>query len=353
LGVRIVKKRAKVKKKIISKEQASLKGDAMRFVRELNVVEITRGFDAQSFFTTIKLTGSCADLANSASVGPNGALPALIVTGASRISIRAGTRFAKRTFVKDTPVSMSRPHLEPGCDYGVVVTSKSTSIEKLSKPPKAGKYLGGFHFAPGGNAAADRGGDDKPAINPCSVWDINFRPTCHDPRGMTLVDVGAKKIWVDIYLLAKNHLADGTSRFGVTIADGNDQPDAPAGGQCAKLDYAAAAAVMKHHGKGLLSPEEFYAAASGVTERSSAKGDPRVTGLDAPRTSKFGLMQATGNLWVWGHDGTSEQRASLFGGSWLSDDDAGSRCASVACLWPDISSGDFGARGRSDHLQPD
>ena len=98
---------------------------------------------------------------------------------------------------------------------------------------------------------------------------------------------------------------------------------------------------------------EFFAAAYGVTERSAAKKDPRRTGLDALRTSRRGLHQATGNLWVWGHDGHPDSpRASLFGGSWISGDDAGSRYAYVGYGWPGSSDGDLGARGRCDHLQP-
>lgn len=41
-------------------------------------------------------------------------------------------------------------------------------------------------------------------------------------------------------------------------------------------------------------------------------------------------------------------RASMFGGSWINDDDAGSRYANVAYNWPDNSNENIGARGRSD-----
>ena len=44
-------------------------------------------------------------------------------------------------------------------------------------------------------------------------------------------------------------------------------------------------------------------------------------------------------------------RASLFGGSWISGDYAGSRTASVA-NWPGDSDDNVGARGRSDPLKP-
>jgi hypothetical protein len=118
------------------------------------------------------------------------------------------------------------------------------------------------------------------------------------------------------------------------------------------FDYATAVTVMARHGKGLLSFAEFAAAAYGVTEKTAHTGDPQITKLDAPRTSKWGLMQAVGNLWVWGHDGDPDApRASVFGGSWWYGGDAGSRCAFVAYRWPGDSDDFLGARGRGDHLQ--
>jgi hypothetical protein len=276
--------------------------------------------------------------------------PAILVVGNS-LSIRGGTTFNGRCFDADTPIEM-RADLIAGTDYGIIVGAETVEIAKLLDPPTSEFCLGGFHFAAGGNAPARAGGDEVPAINPYSLWDINFRPSCPDPRGMVLVQGPRAPFWCDIYLLGVGHLAGGTSRLGATIADGNSPPDNPAGGQFDELDYATAAAVMAHHGKGLLGIEEFFAAAYGVTEKTAHDGDPSVTQLDAPRTSRFGLMQATGNMWQWGHDGDPDQpRASIFGGSWWSDGGAGSRCAAVAYYWPDNSVENLGARGRSDHLQ--
>jgi len=290
-------------------------------------------------------------------VKPDPGSPVFKVTGSSAIVIKAGTIFAGHRFTDDTPVSLhlnekGEPGYIAGADYEVHVRDGEVSIARTTIIPHGDILLGGFHFAPGGNATARSGGDTVPAINPCSLWDINFRPACPDPRGMALVDVPGRTFWADIYLLGVNHVGDGTSKFGVLIADGDDPPLKPAGGTFKKLDYDTAVAVMKHHRKGLLGPEEFFAAAYGVTEKSSCRDDPKVTGLDAPRTSKFGLMQATGNLWAWGHDGDPYMpRASMFGGSWYSGGYAGSRCAYVACNWPDNSGGHIGARGRGDHLQ--
>ena len=275
--------------------------------------------------------------------------PALIVTGPNSISIKGGTTFAGRTFTEDTPVIFDVA-LEAGADYAVTVKDGAVGYARLCAPPSGTDILGGFHYAPGGNAPARAGGDSVPAINPYSVWDQNFRPKCACPCGMAFV--AARNCWVDIYLTAKDHLANGTSQFGVTIADGDDPPENPDGGRFKKFDYATACAVMTHHGKTLLSVDDFFASAIGVTEKTSCDDDPDITGLYAPRTSKFGLMQPTGTMWQWGDDGDPDMpRASIFGGSWLHGEIAGSRYANVAYSWPDSSNDYIGARGRSDHLQ--
>jgi hypothetical protein len=279
-------------------------------------------------------------------------MPALILSDDGALRVRPGTVF---NGVELPPgVHLLAGKLEAGCDYVVTVEDGVACASKLTGVPDGVAVLGGFHYAPGGNAVGRSGGNDAPAINPFSLWDINFRPACPDPRGMVLVHCpDLAPFWCDIYLTATDHLANGTSRFGATIADGDDPPQKPDGGRFDDLNYETALAVMRHHGKGLLSVAEFFAAAFGVTERSSADIDPNSTKLDAPRTSGFGLMQATGNIWVWGHDGDPDQpRASIFGGSWLRGSYAGSRFAHLG-YWPAYSYDYLGARGRCDHLQRD
>ena len=289
-------------------------------------------------------------LARPTLVKPDPHSPALKVTGRDSLVIKAGTVFAGRAFAEDTAVRHAG--LIPGADYAVRLADGEWGAEHLAGIPTGDDLLGGFHFAPGGNAAARAGGDDIPAINPFSLWDIAFRPACPDPRGMAFIAGAAKPFWCDIYLTGVDHLAAGTSRFGVAIADGDDLPRDAKGRKVKRFDYETAVAVMAAHGKGLLSLEEFFAAAHGVTEQSAAERDPKITGLDAERTSRFGLMQATGNLWIWGHDGDPDAPcASTFGGSWLGGGSAGSRHASVGA-WPAASFDDLGARGRSDPLQP-
>lgn len=268
-------------------------------------------------------------------------------TSANAISIRAGTTIEidgkPYNFEAETPVIAGA--MIAGTDYGIAIDDQgSPFVTALSDNPLSGALIGGFHFAPGGYATDQSGGDATPAINPHSLWDRDFRPNCPDPRGMVLVDgKDEKRFWVDIYLLGVDHKDDGTSRYGVEIADGSSLD---------RLDFKVASEICASHGKRLLTYDEFSAAAFGVTENSSAEDDPKKTGLDAARTSKFGLMQATGNLWVWGTNGDSkDRRPSFFGGSWFYGSNSGSRSAHLG-YWDGNSDGSLGVRFGSDHLAP-
>lgn len=286
-------------------------------------------------------------------------MPAFLCLGPTTLAIRAGTSLDAGswglTWDRDTIIEMPS-QLMAGQDYLVVASPAPEG--KLQIVPNTGERLdtnpvaiGGFHFAPGGNAEFRSGGNEESQISPYSIWDLNFRPSCADPRGMVLVD---GRFWADIYLLGVKHLEDGTSCFGATIADGNTPPQKPDGsGRYEEFTWFTAKEVFEHHGKGMMSVLEFFDAAYGVTEKTSADEDPVTTGLDAPRTSRWGLMQATGNMWTWGHDGDpDEPRAYYFGGSWGNDADAGSR-ASIWVALPTYSNSYVGARGRSDHLNLD
>lgn len=274
---------------------------------------------------------------------PDASTSIFSVTDRTRVFIRAGTTIGDVALAHDTEVEIPPVDLVAGMDIVVHLAGE--------KPVAAGwdadfgdlPRIGGFHVAPGGNATARSGGDDVPAINPLSCWDAGFRPACADPRGMTLVTMpDGQRIWVDIYLLGKDHLLDGSSRHGVEIADGSSMQDG--------LNYKQAVAALAHHGKQLLTYDEYRVAAFGVTERSAAGRDPRITGLDAARTSAVGLMQATGNLWIWGTDGDPDDpRPSLFGGAWIDGSFAGSRYAYLDYHWPEYSDGSISARGRCDH----
>ena len=281
--------------------------------------------------------------------------PVFVATGRDTISIRARTEFHENGkfrvgFGRDFPIAIDPALLVPGSDLDIVLTPHDKLAVVPARSAVLDTLVGGFHFAAGGNAEATAGGDAVPAINPCSIWDVGFRPACLDPRGMALVEHNGLRFWCDIYLLGVDHRDQGASRFGAEIADGRSLPQAIEGkGRTKKLDYETARAIYAHHGKQLLGAEEFFAAAYGVTERTAAGNDPKVTGLDVARTSRFGIMQATGNLWIWGTDGhPDDARPSIFGGSWISGVLAGSRFALLGD-WPVSSLDDISARGRSDH----
>jgi hypothetical protein len=247
----------------------------------------------------------------------------------------------------NTPIVLPEGRIA-GCDYEVVLNPDFTlSAHQHSKAADFGRpVIGGFHFAPGGNASARAGGDREPAINPHSIYDLSFRPACPNPRGMACVEMGGgRKIWVDIYLTGTGHEIGGTSCHGATIATGRTLD---------RLNYIDAQAIMARHGKQLLGVTEFWAAAYGVTEKAALKERPETTGLQADDdhrfTSRYGLFQATGGVWIWGHDeDPNDRRPSLFGGSWLLGSHAGSRYANLG-YWPGHSRGLLGVRGRSDHL---
>jgi len=124
-------------------------------------------------------------------------------------------------------------------------------------------------------------------------------------------------------------------------------------------------------GKKAFTQPQFMTAMYGVTEATDAGSDPGTTGLDADRTSRWGVMQATGNLWVWAQDRGgpyageswnantegfgSEYNApnvSRLGGYWLLGVDAGSRSSD----WhspASYSSLSIGLRLVCDHLRLD
>ncbi|NSX92683.1 hypothetical protein [Agrobacterium tumefaciens] len=276
---------------------------------------------------------------------PSPGAPILLATGPTSISIKAGAlvEIGDRTYSYDRETAIALDDLVPGRDYAVGINAMGDLFATVANDnPLNGDFFAGFHFAPGGNSVERKGGDSVPAINPHSLWDIEYRPACPDPRGMVRVIAG-NIVWVDIYLLGVDHAVHGTSRFGVAPATGNTLD---------LLDYKTAKSILENHGKRLLTYDEFRTAAHGVTERSAANNRPRTTGLDAARTSRYGIMQATGNLWVWGTDGdVDDPRPSLFGGSWFNGEGAGSRYA-LLDYWPESSNGRFGARGASDHLTP-
>ncbi|NIJ40356.1 hypothetical protein FHS78_000626 [Parvibaculum indicum] len=319
--------------------------------------------------------------------------------------IRATVDGMLRKFVSGVAVVL--PALTAGTDYAIYACSDGTLQASANFSAPAGytnitsTRIGGFHYAPGGNAPAQAGGDTTPQINPYSLWDLKWRPACPDPRGMAFV---ADRFWCDIYLTGTDVDVNGSSRNGVTIADGSSPPKVPAmfGGNGStaygSLTWFEARELLNSVGKDLLDYGEFMAAAHGTTESVGRGNDPVSTGLgnsnagssnaDEKFTSKWGIVQATGCMYVWGRDlisrltvgatpvdaaaladdinayswkDSTEGRgklytqttagiaASRFGGYWANGSDCGSR-ASTWNNQPWNSNSVVGSRGRCDHL---
>ena len=111
--------------------------------------------------------------------------------------------------------------------------------------------------------------------------------------------------------------------------------------------------------------------AYGTTEASSVGSDQGSTILNAAYTSRWGVIQASGVLYVWGRDrggpfagaswnANTEGRGSeynapnsaLFGGGWDGGSVSGSRCSA----WDgaaSVSKNFIGSRFVCDHLQLD
>ena len=121
--------------------------------------------------------------------------------------------------------------IAPGTDYAVYLTSGKAFVVSTNQVAPAGydasavKRLGGFHTicrdvpsglqkAPVsvfGGALHELAGWSKGDILPKSVWAINFRPSCPDPRGM--VYAPEVDTWIDIYNGSGSIYAP-QSRFG-------------------------------------------------------------------------------------------------------------------------------------------
>lgn len=210
-----------------------------------------------------------------------------VVVGGSMFTIAAGT----------TVPMLSVP--AAGTDYMIWVTPAG-ALEmntSLSTPATAGsRLIGGFHFAPGENAYGTSGGSTTASINEFSIWDLAYRPSCNDPRGMTCIGGG---FWSDIYFLNDNHLVNGTSKYNVNIASGSSPARLPTqfGGTGTTTVGAARPGwdlIGSPIGKRIPSLPEYRSLAYGATASQSGS-DPGSTILRAAYTSMYGVMLASGN----------------------------------------------------------
>ena len=282
--------------------------------------------------------------------------------------------------------SISMPSAVVGTDYAIWCSTAgalSATTDHTNPPSSNARKLGGFHYANGQNATGVAGGNTTPDINQYSLWDLKFRPACPDPRGMTLV---AGNFWADIYLTGTLPDTNGTSKYNVTIADGSSPPKVPSkfGGN-GTTDYGSytwweQAELLSAYGKRPPRYQEFSALAYGTTEATSSGGSDvpttGVTGTGATSawnvfTSKWGVIQSTGCLYVWGDEfgggalgaslvANTEGRGSTYqlsnavilGGDWGNTSSSGSRISSWGSS-PATSGYTVGSRGVADHLQVD
>lgn len=277
------------------------------------------------------------------------------------------------TVASGTAVTMPTPTV--GTDYAIWAKPDGTleaTASFVSPPVANSRRIGGFHYAPGGNAAAQAGGNTTPQINEYSFYDVKFRPACSDPRGMALIAGG---YWMDIYLTGVDAITNGSSKYNVIMADGSSPPKVPTqfGGNGSttygSYTWFEAMELATAFGKRCPTQQEFMSAAYGTTEASSIGTDQNNTILNSVYTSKWGLIQATGVLWIWGREragpyagaswnANTEGRGSeynapkavVLGGAWSDAATSGSRSSGWNLAASDSSSS-FGSRFACDHLQ--
>lgn len=331
--------------------------------------------------------------------------PCLAKTGASTLSVKAGTSVLLDSgtlieFSADTAVDIAT--LTGGEDYSVWVHpdgSASAVADPYSSPataPVAGaKKIGGFHFglvAPGttvaggsfstgaftnvgGSMSWTQGDVDKIAgINEYTLWDLLWR--CKgEQRGMALDP--QTLCWHGIYFLSTTHITVGPSRYNTDVASGAVLPKIPLAyggdGSAAygRLSQYEAEEILNSHGLRLCDPSEFRSAMFGVTEGQSLGGASSTitaTARQAGYTSRIGCEQATGHLQVFARGNSSASGSSwitgpnrgqsygnlyvtLLGGHRDRAASSGSRCSrSSDVAWDSYWS--FAVRAAGDHLMP-
>lgn len=257
--------------------------------------------------------------------------PVFIKTGASTLSIKAGTKIdvlgTPLSFGANTAVVM--PALTGGTDYAIYACQDGTIRADSSFTAPSGysvansRQIGGFHYglvaagttvASGSFATTGTGMiwtqtdvDNIAGINLFSLWDLKFRPQATSPKGMALVN----NTWVDIYLCSTDSDTNGTSKYNTNIASGTVLPKKPVmfGGN-GTVTYATPmwwdfSEIARSQGKRFPFEHEFVDAAFGVTENQSidATASTYPTTLrNAGYTSKYGIEQASGHHYIWGQD---------------------------------------------------
>ena len=304
-------------------------------------------------------------------------------TAATTISVVAGAVFNGKLYATATAVTMPGSFTN-NSDYAIwqhPSTGALVADASFTAAPSGatgGSIVGGFHYIPSGRPTAENNGSPTGSaeILEFSIWDLTYRPSCPDPRGMACIN---DAFWIDLYLAGATSYAGSTfsavpsSKIGLTIADGSSAPLVPAqyGGNGSttygSFTWYEASEMAASFGKRLPFYAEFAAAAFGAPEAGSRGTDPGTVIWE--RASKFGLAQATGVMWQWGADTSgngsggswsastegrgsvysTDARAVVLGGAWDVTSLSGSRCANWD-LTPWNSSAYIGARFAAGHL---
>jgi len=278
--------------------------------------------------------------------------------------------------------SITMPSLSAGTDYAIWVNPDGTlqASTSFTTPPVAGgRKVGGFHYAPGGNASIDAagnwnnhtGGNTTAQINEYSFYDLKWKPSAPDPRGLTLVN---DSFWTGMYLMSANTTIAPLHKYNVNPARDGNTPQKPYGNG---TTYGNARPMnifecLAYYGFRAPNHNEFQLLAFGVNEQRSIGGSgPGNTGIVTDRgknqqTSAWGVFDATGVLEVWGRDslpdntqdnnvteGRSDNvwrisRFASFGGNWTLGAVSGSRSART--FGASASSTVIGGRGCCDHI---
>jgi hypothetical protein len=304
-------------------------------------------------------------------------------TSSTAISIVANAAFNGYFYSSATAVTMPGSFTN-NTDYAIWQHPTSGALVAdasfITAPAGAtgGSIVGGFHYIPSGRPTAENNGSPTGSaeILEFSIWDLTYRPSCPDPRGMACIN---DAFWIDLYLAGATSYAGSTfsavpsSKIGLTIADGSSAPLVPAqyGGNGSttygSFTWYEASEMAASFGKRLPFYAEFAAAAFGAPEAGSRGTDPGTVIWE--RASKFGLAQATGVMYQWGADTSgngsggawtastegrgsvysTDARAVILGGDWRDGADSGSRLADWTST-PWISGNYIGARFAAGHL---
>lgn len=258
-------------------------------------------------------------------------------TGAGTLEMKADTSVYVKGQLLDFSVAETvvMPTLTIGTDYAIYACQDGTvrADDNFSAPSgyttANSTLIGGFHYGlvsatetvAGGSFATTGNGmiwtqtdvDAIKGINQFSMWDLNFRPRCQDPRGMALI---ANNFWMDIYYCGTNHTVNGTSRAGTDVVSGTVLAKKPLefGGNGTSTysdgSWYTFNEVARAYGKRLPKHSEFIVAAFGTTENQSLGGASvtiPTTLRQAGYTSKYGLEQVTGHIWIWTDDSSYRQ----------------------------------------------